>query len=202
VSVSASYSGFVEYNIPQDEGNPLFVSRLMLSLSKDGLLRLSLSRGRWEWDEEKILCQNLPDDVAEFLTHSIGKLPEDVKSSLRIFSCFGASLISAFVKSLERALDINLVDSLDVAVAEGLLEKTDDQYRFSHDRIQEAAYNMMNFLDRCENHFTYGMALAPLTVGEEGHSTLLSINYYVATLPKGQKPFKMGARMPLLLISI
>jgi predicted ATPase len=155
------------------KGNPLFVSRLMLSLSKDGLLRPCLSRGRWEWDKEKILHQKLPDDVAKFLTHSIGKLSEDVKSSLSILSCFGASLITVFVNTLERALDRNLVDSLDVAVAEGLLEKKDDEYCFSHDRIQEAAYNMMNSLDRCEFHFTYGMALAPLTTGEEDFDSLV-----------------------------
>jgi predicted ATPase len=144
----------------------------MLSLSKDGLLRPSLSRGRWEWDEEKIVSQKLPDDVAEFLKRSIGKPPEDVKSSLRILSCFGASLSSALVKTLERALDRTLVDSLDVAVVEALLDKTDDRYRFSHDRIQEAAYNMIDILDRCECHFTYGMTLAPLAAGEEDDGIL------------------------------
>jgi len=144
----------------------------MLSLSKDGLLRPSLRRRRWEWDEEKILCLNLPDDVAEFLTHSIEALPDDVKSSLRIMSCFGASVDSAFLKTLERALDTNLVDSLDAAITEGFLDKTDDQYRFSHDRVQEAAYSM-NSLDRCRFHFTYGMALAPLAVGEEDFDILV-----------------------------
>jgi histidine kinase len=108
-----------------------------------------------------------------FLTHSIGKLPEDAKSSLCILSCFGASLITVFIETLERALDRNLVDSLDVAVAEGLLDKKDDEYCFSHDRIQEAAYNMMNSLDRCQYHFTYGMALAPLADGEEDFDSLV-----------------------------
>lgn len=39
---------------------------------------------------------------------------------------------------------------------------------------QEAAYNMMKFLDRCHFHSKYGMALAPLTVGEEDVSILLT----------------------------
>ena len=156
------------------KGNPLFVSRLMLSLSKEGLLRPSLSRRRWEWDKEKIKSQKLPDDVAMFLTHSIGELPTDVKSSLCLLSCFGASASISFIKTLERALQKNLLNYLDVAVKEGLLDKIDDHYCFSHDRIQEAAYNMMKFLDRCHFHFKYGMALAPLTVGEEDVSILLT----------------------------
>jgi predicted ATPase len=121
-------------------GNPLFVSRLLLSLSKEGLLRPSLSLRRWEWDKEKIRCQKLPDDVAMFLTNSIRVLSEDVKSSLFVLSCFGASTESAFIKTLESALETKLLDNLDLAVSEGLLDKSYDQYRFSHDRIQEAAY--------------------------------------------------------------
>jgi len=118
----------------------------MLSLNKEGLLRASLSRKRWEWDKEKIKCQKLPDDVAMLLTRSIKVLPEGVKSSLCVLSCFGASVESALIKTLERALDKKLLDNLDVAVAEGFLDKIDDRYKFSHDRIQEAAYNMMRII--------------------------------------------------------
>ena len=146
------------------KGNPLFVSRLMLSLSKEGLLRPSLSRRRWEWDEEKIRCKKLPDDVAMFLTNSVGALPEDVRSALCVLSCFGGSAESAFINVLEGIFHRNLLDKFDVAIAEGLLDKINDQYSFSHDRIQAAAYNMM-VQDRCLSHFQYGMALAPLCNG-------------------------------------
>eukprot|EP00956_Cyclotella_meneghiniana_P000917 scaffold1082_cov43-Cyclotella_meneghiniana.AAC.1 len=36
------------------KGNPLFIARMLLSLNSKGLLYLSLTRNRWEWDEEKI----------------------------------------------------------------------------------------------------------------------------------------------------
>lgn len=46
------------------KGNPFFVSQLLLSLNRDGLLRLSLSKQRWIWDEEEILSMKLPEDIA------------------------------------------------------------------------------------------------------------------------------------------
>eukprot|EP00984_Skeletonema_dohrnii_P025146 scaffold14259_cov134-Skeletonema_dohrnii-CCMP3373.AAC.4 len=156
------------------KGNPLFVSRLMISLSKEGLLRPSLSMRRWEWDKEKIQCQKLPDDVAMFFTKSIEALSEDVKASLCVLSCFGSSTKTAFMKTLERLLHKNLLNNLDIAVEEGLLDKKDGRYHFSHDRIQEAAYNMMNFLDQGRFHFSYGMALASLVAGEGDDSILLT----------------------------
>eukprot|EP00984_Skeletonema_dohrnii_P001544 scaffold486_cov148-Skeletonema_dohrnii-CCMP3373.AAC.25 len=156
------------------KGNPLFVSQLMISLSKKGLLRPSLSRRRWEWDKEKIQCQKLPDDVAMFFTNSIEALSEDVKASLCVLSCFGSSTETAFIKTLERLLQKSLLNNLDAAVEEGLLDKKDGRYHFSHDRIQEAAYNMMSFLDQGRFHFSYGMALLPLAAGEGDDSILLT----------------------------
>ncbi len=145
------------------KGNPLFVSRLMTSLSKEGLLRLNLSKRRWEWDLDKIRCQKLPDDVAVFLTQSIEALPEDVKSSLFVLSCFGAWSNVSLLELLGRSLNQNLLDNLDIAVDEGLLDKGDGQYRFSHDRIQEAAYKMTEPQYQCLRHFKYGMELAQVS---------------------------------------
>jgi len=155
------------------KGNPFFLSKLMTSLSREGLLRLSLSNRRWEWDLEKIQCQALPDDVVGFLTHSIRELPQEVQTSLRILSCFGASLDSVFVRVLERAIEKQLLINFDVAVNEGLLDKVDDQYRFSHDRIQEAVYNMIDIKKRCIYHFEYGLALASMLVGTRGDNNVL-----------------------------
>eukprot|EP00984_Skeletonema_dohrnii_P034453 scaffold33562_cov125-Skeletonema_dohrnii-CCMP3373.AAC.7 len=156
------------------KGNPLFVSQLMISLGKEGLLRASLSRRRWEWDKEKVQCQKLPVNVAMFFTKSIEALSEDVKASLCVLSCFGSSAETAFIKTLERLLQKTLLSNLDAAVEEGLLDKKDGRYHFSHDRIQEAAYNMMNFLDQGRFHFSYGMALAPLADRDgEGNDSIL-----------------------------
>jgi predicted ATPase len=145
------------------KGNPLFISRLMASLSKEGLLRLNLSRRRWEWDLDKIRCQKLPDDVAKFLTQSIEALPEDVKSSLFVLSCFGAWSNVSLLELLDRSLNQNLLDNLDIAADEGLLDKRNGQYRFCHDRIQEAAYKMTEPQYQCLRHFKYGMELAQVS---------------------------------------
>ncbi len=148
------------------KGNPLFVSRLMRSLNKEGLLRLSLSRRRWEWDTKKILSRKLPDDVAIFLTESLGELHGDVQRALFILSCFGASSEkTAFIE--RQGLDSNVIKNIEIAVAEGLVDKIDDQYRFAHDRIQEAAYNTIPAHKRCIIHFKYGLELSSLLIEDK-----------------------------------
>lgn len=141
------------------KGNPLFFSQLMLSLNREGLLRVSLSRRRWVWDEEKIQSRRLPDDVASFFVASISKLPAEVQNALWVLSCFGASADSEIIMILESSLSLKLVEPLETAFAEGLVSKLDSTYQFCHDRIQEAAYGMMNEEDRCLHHTSYGFAL-------------------------------------------
>ena len=89
------------------KGNPLFVSQLMISLDKEGLLRPSLSRRRWEWDKEKVQCQKLPDDVVMFFTNSIEALSEDVKASLCVLSCFGSS--ESFYLDMQSSADVSSI---------------------------------------------------------------------------------------------
>ena len=154
------------------KGNPLFVSQLLVSLNKEGLLCPSLSQCRWVWDEERIESRNLPDDVAMFLHNTISELPEEVQSSLCTLSCFGASVDIDFIETLERALQRQIRVYLDAAVKKGLLGMINSQYRFSHDRIQEATYNMMGEDSRRLFHFTYGLSLASLSIDESSDSIL------------------------------
>ena len=147
------------------KGNPLFFAKLITSLCKEGLVRLSLSRRRWEWDDEKIQSRKLPDDVAAFMTDAIAQLPQVVQNALCALSCFGASAECAIIQALEETLKSPLIEPLDLAVAEGLLDKVGDTYSFSHDKLQESAYSMINPAERCLFHFKYGVALVPRALG-------------------------------------
>eukprot|EP00985_Skeletonema_marinoi_P012756 scaffold6228_cov220-Skeletonema_marinoi.AAC.1 len=121
------------------------------------------------------MSQKLPDDVAVFFTQSIADLPSNVRISLFHISCFGASVEIAFVKTLEIALEMRgLCDNLDIAVDEGLLEKKGGELRFSHDRIQEAAYNTLPADERCLFHHVCGMALVSYSTSESDDNILLA----------------------------
>ena len=118
------------------KGNPLFFNQLLLSLSRDGLLRLSLSLRRWVWDEDQIQSRKLPHDVAEFMAVTIEKLPEEVQIGLKTLACFGASSKCTLLKLIETKFGTPIIEPLEFAVAEGLLDKVDKTFRFGHDRLQ------------------------------------------------------------------
>eukprot|EP00804_Cyclotella_cryptica_P029852 CCRYP_010780-RC/>CCRYP_010780-RC protein AED:0.08 eAED:0.08 QI:0/0.8/0.66/1/0.8/0.66/6/45/1317 len=154
------------------KGNPLFVSKMMLSLHREGFLRLSLARRRWEWDEEKMHSKKLHDDVAMFFVNSINTLATDVKIALRVLSCFGSSTECEFIQAIETDLKLNVTEPLKIAMAEGLVNKLDGKYVFCHDRIQEATYSMIEEQDRYLHHMNYGLSLIKRSMRDD-HVALL-----------------------------
>jgi predicted ATPase len=99
-----------------------------------------LVKQRWDWDEDAIEGQLLPDDVATFFVHRIGSLPPDARTALSALSCFGASVSCKIIGAIETSLSIKLADPSHIIVDEGLVYKRSGRYIFCHDRIQEAAY--------------------------------------------------------------
>ena len=158
----------------KSQGNPFFFSQLMTSVCRDGLVRLSLSRRRWEWDEDKIQSTKLPDDVVALLSSNIYRSSNEVQNALCALSCFGARSDSVIMKILEAKLGIPLIEPLQIAATEGIVDMVDGSYSFSHDRLQEAAYSMMNPEDCCFFHFKYGVALVPSALNLEDDAMLFT----------------------------
>ena len=100
--------------------------------------------------KKKIEERELPEDVVEFLTASLNRLPSKVLSALCTLSCFGSSSDRSLVQ-LENELELNLSEALDHAVKEGLINKKNENYYFVDDRVQEATYSLMKPDERCKS---------------------------------------------------
>jgi predicted ATPase len=123
-----SLSGIIH---SKTRGNILFVSQLVLSLHRDGLLQIDFDRQRWVWDEEKILSIKLPDNVALCFTNRIINLPAEVQLTLHTLALFGASVKSEYLELLESQLGLTLLEPLKKAASEGLVNKLNMVYQFT-----------------------------------------------------------------------
>ncbi|KAL3795154.1 hypothetical protein HJC23_007382 [Cyclotella cryptica] len=155
------------------KGNPLFVARLLVSLNRDGLLNLSLSRYRWTWDEALIKSRELPDDVASFFSGMISRLPRHVQTALQVLSCFGSAETCELI-ILEAKLGLELTKPLEFAFSEGFVYKNDDKYQLSHDQIQEALYMMVPVEHQCLAHLQYGLCLVEVFLEKQDDCILFT----------------------------
>ena len=155
-------------------GCPLFFSQLILSLTRDGILRISMTGRRWVWEEDKIQERKLPENVAVCITNGIGKLPLDVQVALKALSLFGASAKCEHVKALQSQLNMDLIGPLNVAATEGVVNIVNGSFVFTHDRIQEAIYSNIKEEDNIRNHSLYGLCLVRTSL-ESGNDDMLFV---------------------------
>jgi predicted ATPase len=145
-------------------------------LNRDGLLYIDLDKKRWLWDVEKISQSKLPDNIALCFTTGINNLAPDVQTALHTLSTFGGSAKSDYIMFIETDLNINLINPLKVAAAEGLVSMN-GAISFCHDRIQEASYNIVEEQDRVCNHLAYGKCLMKHMVDTgDDHILFTSVN--------------------------
>lgn len=140
-------------------GNILYVLQIMLSLYRDGLLYLDLGRKRWAWDETQIAAMDLPDNIALCYAKRIGKLDPEVQLVLHLVSMFGSSVKFNCVEFIGAQLNMKIGEPLHKAETVGLVSIIDGCISFSHDMIQQAAYEMISEQDRNASHLIYGRCL-------------------------------------------
>src|SRR5262249_43831216 len=119
-------------------GNPFFAIQFIEALAEQGLLTFDHSASRWRWDIEQIRCKSYTDNVVDLMLGKLDRLPLRVQKALQDFSCLG-NRASISTLAMVRGTSKERVTA-DLWEAERLqfVARSDDVYRFQHDRIQEA----------------------------------------------------------------
>ncbi|MFZ5572804.1 MAG: diguanylate cyclase [Thermodesulfobacteriota bacterium] len=128
-------------------GNPFFVNQFMSALHENRLLTFSPQSG-WQWDIRAIRLQELSENVAVLLSERLAALPADTRESLKICACVGVSFDLEVAAAVGGVTMNETLTRLQPAIAEGLIECTEDSCHFTHDRIQEAAYERIPETER------------------------------------------------------
>ena len=138
--------------LQKTEGNPFFVLEFMQSLQGRGLLQYNFHQKRWVWNEDIIRAEEITDNVLHLLSSKMNGLSEDVRILLKVMACFGTSTHDSVIGYLSESAEYSGVrDGLERAVGDGFVEKHGDgNFKFVHDKIREAAYNLISDDDKMQ----------------------------------------------------
>ncbi|MBD1808828.1 AAA family ATPase [Microcoleus sp. FACHB-SPT15] len=159
------------------------------------------SQGGWQWDLEQIQARGFTDNVVELMTFKIQKLPENTQQMLKLAACMGNQfdlkmLATTYQKSLRET-----VNDLYAAVAESLVMPLGNRgdlelaliqeespniqlpttpfqlpdYKFIHDRIQQAAYSLISEQDKPIIHWEIGQLLLQNTLSDQRDEKIFDI---------------------------
>ncbi|HRY17087.1 MAG TPA: diguanylate cyclase [Candidatus Competibacteraceae bacterium] len=138
-------------------GNPFFVTQFIKTLHADRLITFDAGRRHWCWDIDEIEQHPIPDDVVQLMAAKITTLAPATQRLLTLAACIGHVFALDTLTMIGKGEECETRADLASAVREGLVIPDAHLYRFSHDRIQQAAYSLMADSER--THLRIGRLL-------------------------------------------
>jgi len=127
----------------------------------------------WQWDIDKIQEMGITDNVVDLMTLKIKKLGNETQKILNLAACIGNIFGLKTLINVSEKTETQIMKELNDALSAGLIipksslnkETVDEhsisnsKFKFSHDRIQQAAYSLIQELDRKKLHYKIGQLL-------------------------------------------
>jgi PAS domain S-box-containing protein len=141
-------------------GNPFFASQLISTLVEEGLLTFDYGEGRWSWDLNRVRAKGYTDNVVGLLVRKLNRLSVETQHALQLLACMGNSAEFTLLEMVSQQSNEQMHGQLWDAMKAGLIFRTEQSYKFLHDRVQEAAYSLIPQERRAEIHLRVGRLLA------------------------------------------
>jgi predicted ATPase/signal transduction histidine kinase/CheY-like chemotaxis protein len=174
-SVPPRSSELAELVVERTAGNPLFVRTFLQMAWEEKLLRPSESAEpsddfedndglriptTWTWDEAGLRQMQASESVGELLARRIRQLPESTREVLRTAACIGSSFAPETVAAINDVPTTAALSDLRAAARAGMiLLREDERWDFVHDRVREAAHDLLPPHERASAHLRIGRML-------------------------------------------
>lgn len=182
-------AALVEVVFAKTQGNPFFMRQFLQTLHDGKLLWFDAATCSWAWDIVGIRGMQVTENVVDFMADKLRRLSAGGQHVLTLAASIGhkfdlktLSLISetsprATVRCLEEALREGFIYALDAEsrflYTSGEDEESDTElastitYRFSHDRVQQAAYSLIETAHTQALHLRIGRLMLQKATKEQ-----------------------------------
>ena len=150
----------VDIVIEKTAGNPFFIKEFIKSLNQQGILTKN-KKNQWHWDQRLTHALVATDNVIALMALRLTHVSKAGQNILHHAACIGNVIsINLLIEvigitniEIERELRPLIADGLLIAYSKNQQIDTVEQIKFSHDKIQQAAYLLTNPLPKALIHY-------------------------------------------------
>lgn len=143
------------------DGNPFFIHELLKNLYQKNLIYYDKKNQSWASDIYKIQVIIPSSNVLSLMISHIQDMTKAKKIVLQVASCFGSVFNLDLIATLTQLSLKEISGIINAAIRENLIipEPTKNQFKFSHDSLQESLYHSIELNRRNEIHHQLGHLL-------------------------------------------
>jgi predicted ATPase/class 3 adenylate cyclase/tRNA A-37 threonylcarbamoyl transferase component Bud32 len=178
-SDAAQLTALARLVVQKTQGNPLFVRQFLLALHHEGLIKetppVAGERSRWTWDIQAIKSARITDNVVDLLLGKLKRLAPETQEALQLAACIGNRFEIDTLALIQKSTPEQTFESLRPAVQEELIRPLSElaatdtgdvlsplvvqEFAFQHDRVQQAAYGLIEEDRQRDVHLAIGRRL-------------------------------------------
>ncbi len=161
------------------KGNPFFIKQMLVALKDNELMNFDYKEKKWVYEKNGVFNLCATEDVIDLLIHKINKLDSLTKEILCLAACVGNRFEIEDLSKISNNDHFGTIDLLKPIAEQGLIERQNGYYVFSHDKIQQAAYAMVDEKTKPQIHFDIGKILLKKYPIDTESRKLFDIAYHV-----------------------
>ncbi|MCE9573319.1 MAG: AAA family ATPase [Deltaproteobacteria bacterium] len=172
-------------------GNPFFVDEFLRALAREKRLTFSAAQRAWIWDARAIEALGITANVVTLMIERLQKLAAPVQRALCLAACIGDGFALSTLAQASGATTSEVRATLEPAIRERFVlpiatnypfdapgdaaATPDYRYRFLHDRVRQAAYELTPAAERPALHLRIGRMLLASTPAADRDARVFDI---------------------------
>jgi signal transduction histidine kinase len=165
------------------DGSPFFVEQFLRALHESRLLTRDSETGQWMWEAAQIERAHVTDNVASLLAQDLRLLSMNARRVLSTAACIGSSFEWRLLAEVDGLTQNERQSAIEELLREGLIvpagEFAPRGYVLVHDRIRQAAYDVLENEQQFAIHHALARALGRIWGDTPGDAELFAMLHHV-----------------------
>ncbi|MBX7109143.1 MAG: AAA family ATPase [Chitinophagales bacterium] len=167
------------------QGNPFFINQFLQSLYKHDKITFNYQSAQWEFDPGEIQAVDIPEEALDITINNMQSLPAEAQQVLKLASGIGSRFDTVTLSAITGKKTPELIAVIWDIIQAGIIQPLDSNYqlifqlrndqfelpvahfKFVHDKMQQAAYSLMNDDEKSSLHYRIAKALLARITGDE-----------------------------------